>query len=179
MVSIRRSGMMNAAVRIDAAPVVLPGVVGLAALECEMIEAVRLTWRLSDLEAGSGSSWGRDGPWRQMLREAHRGDYDARGGELVDLPTPRIPMTAADHARIERAAGWLAELEARPARAGQTSAASDGAIVAAVLRQKAAGRSQVDWAAVLRVTGLARGKGALRFRYDRAMGWLAVRVAKG
>ncbi|MFN7028405.1 MAG: hypothetical protein ACK4PC_03470 [Sphingopyxis sp.] len=178
MVSIRRSGLAAVAVRVGTAPLVLDVPAERAALEAQMVEAVRLSWRLRD-PVGRGSPFASDGPWHLMQRDMRAGDYDARGGDMEEAPAPREELDAVDLAQIDAAAGWLQMLLDRPARAGQTSAASDGAIVAAVLRQKAAGRTQVDWSAVLRVTGLARGKGALRFRYERAMAWLAARVAKG
>ena len=165
------------AVRIDAAPVALAVPVGRAAVEAQMVEAVRLSWQLRDPDA-SGSPFASDGPWHLMLRDARVGDYDDRGGDMDDAPAPRVPLDVVDLAQIEQGGRWLQMLIERPTRKGMTSAASDGAIVAAVLRQKAAGRSQVDWARVIKAVGLTRGQGALRFRYDRAMEWLADRLQK-
>lgn len=178
MVSVRRSGMAAVAVRIDDAAVELAVPASRAALEAAMVEAVRLSWQLRDPDA-AGSPFASDGPWHLMVRDARVGDYDDRGGDMADVAAPRVGLGAVEMALIEQAGGWLQLLIVRPTRAGQTSAASDGAIVAAVLRQKAAGRSQVDWARVLKVVGLVRGKGALRDRYDRAMEWLAGRVCVG
>ena len=177
MVSVRRSGGAAVAVRIDAAPVVLEPVRGRAAIEEEMVACVGLSWRLRDVGGGGASPYAADGPWHLMVRERNAGDYDARGGDMDDAPAPRVPVGLEDVARIERGSAWLAMLDARPRRAGLTSSVSDGAIVAAVLRQKAVGGSRVDWSRVLRSVGLARGKGALSDRYARAMDWLAGRVA--
>lgn len=179
MVSVRRSGGAAVAVRIDAAPIELSPVFGRAAVEEEMVACVGLSWRMRDVGGGRPSPYAADGPWHLMVRERNAGDYDARGGDMDDAPAPRAPIGLEDVARVERAAGWLAMLEARPRRAGLTSMVTDGAIVAAVLRQKAASGSRVDWARVLRAVGLARGKGALPDRYARAMTWLSERVQRG
>lgn len=182
MVSVRRSELAATrahaavAVRSDTAPILLDVPVDRASIEEEMVECVCLTWRLPG--DGPVSAFAADGPWHLMVRDAYAGDYDARGGDLDDAPAPRVPLTQRDHVRMERAAGWLGRLEARPGRRGQTSAASDGAIVAAVLRQKAAGLSQIDWARVLRAVGLTRGKEGARKRYDRALAWLATSIAR-
>lgn len=178
MVSIRRSGSAAVAVRIDAAPVVLDVPRGRDALEAQMVEAVRLSWRLRDPDA-HGSPFASDGPWDQIVRDLNAGDYDARGGDMDDAPAPREGLDVVDLAAIEQAGGWLRLLLARPTRKGQTAGVSDGAIVAAVLRQKASGRSQVKWSLVLRAVRLPRGQGALADRYARAMEWLAGAVAKG
>lgn len=178
MVSIRRSGGAAVAIRIDAVPVELAVPVGREALEVQMVEAVRLSWKLRDPDA-SGSPFASDGPWHLMLRDAKVGDYDERGGDMEDVPAPRLTLDAVDLAHIEQAGGWLQLLIDRPTRKGMTSEASDGAIVAAVLRQKAAGRSQVNWSLVLKACRLTRGKGALADRYARAMEWLACAVVKG
>lgn len=177
MVSIRRSGGGAVAVRIDAVPVMLAAPSSRVELEAEMVDAVRLSWKLPG--DGPVRQFAPDGPWHLMTRDGHAGDYDARGGDMDDAPPPREPLSQEDMVRIERTQRWLALLIARPVRRGQTSGASDGAIVAAVLRQKATGRSQVDWARVLRAVRLARGKGALADRYSRAMDWLAAKVVRG
>lgn len=181
MVSVRRSEVAatraGAAVmvRVSDAPVALAPLFGRDAIEAEMIECVALTWRLR-ARGEFAPPFASDGPWHLMVRDRNVGDYDARGGDLDDAPPPRVPLTREDMARIDRAARWLAMLEGRPTRKGQTSAASDGMIVAAVLRQKAGGQSQVDWGGVLWSCGLRLGRGGLRMRYDRAMTWLADRV---
>lgn len=179
MVSIRRSGGAAVSVRIDAVPVVLSAPVGRAALEDEMAEAVRLSWLLVD-RTGS-SPFAADGPWHLMTRDARAGDYDARGGDMDDAPAPRDTLDVTDMAMIERLGGWLSMLARRPRR-GQAKVGdvADGAIVAAVMRQRAAGRSQVDWGRVSKAVGRERGKGAVEKQYDRAMDWLAGQVsAKG
>lgn len=178
MVVIRRSGMAAAAVRIDMAPVELAVPDGRESLEEQMVEAVRLSWKLRDPVGGS-SPYASDGPWDQMLRDLRAGDYDARGGDMEDAPAPSTRLGAVDLAQIEQAGRWMRVLADRPTRSGQSAGVSDGAIVAAVLRQKAAGQSQVNWGRVLRAVGLSRGKDGIAFRYRRAMEWLAERVAKG
>ncbi len=179
MVSIRRSGMASVAPRIDAVPVVLEVPVGREALEAAMVAAVRTSWRMPVAGFG-GSPFASDGPWHLMTREAGTGDYDARGGDMDDAPAPRVPLSAEDHAAAERLGQWLKLLDTRPRRRRERAEhVADGAIVAAAMRQKAAGRSQVDWNRVLRVLGLRRGAGMLRQRFDRAMDWLADAVAKG
>lgn len=175
MVSVRRSGMYSVAAQVGDAPIALPALRGREAIEAEMVDVVRLSWRLHDITP-SASPFAKDGPWHLMVRALNAGDYDARGGDLAEAPTPRMPLTREDMARIDRASGWFAMLQSRPMRAGLTAHASDGAIVAAALRQKASGRSQVDWGRVLHAVGLMRGQGALRHRFDRAMNWLAERV---
>ncbi|NIJ37905.1 hypothetical protein FHR22_002608 [Sphingopyxis panaciterrae] len=178
MVSIRRSGMAALAVRIDAAPVALDVPRGREALEAAMAEAVRLSWLLTD-RTGS-SPFASDGPWHLMTRDLRAGDYDARGGDMDDAPAPRETLGVVDMALIERLGGWLTLLARRHRRGSERAGAvSDGAVVAAVMRQYATGRSQVDWGRVMKAVGLDRGKGALRHRYDRAMDWLAAEVAKG
>ncbi|WP_411340324.1 hypothetical protein V6U71_21545 [Sphingopyxis sp. J-6] len=178
MVSVRRSGMAALAVRIDAAPVALDVPHGREALEAAMAEAVRLSWMLSD-RTGS-SPFASDGPWHLMTRDARAGDYDARGGDMDDAPAPRDTLSVVDMALIERLGGWLSLLARRPRRGRERAdAVSDGAIVAAVMRQYATGRSQVDWGRVLKAVGLDRGKGAVEKQYGRAMDWLSAEVAKG
>lgn len=179
MVSVRRSGGAAVAVRIDAAPVVLAPVVGAEAVEAALIAAVQLSWRLPGSTGVAARQWAGDGPWGLMLRETAAGDHDARGGDMEAPPPPREPLTVADMAAIERAARWLEWLAARPVRAGARGAAvADGALVAAVVRQKAAGQGRVDWNRVLRAMRLARGKGMLAQRYARALDWLAGEVAR-
>lgn len=175
MVSIRRSGGAAVAVRIDAAPVELAIPDSRESLEEQMIEAVRLSWKLRD-PVGGKSPYASDGPWDQMLRDLRAGDYDARGGDMDDAPAPSLRLGTVEMAQIEQAGQWMRMLAARPTRRGQTAGVSDGAIVAAVLRQKAAGYSQVNWAHVLRAVGLTRGQDGLAYRYRRAITWLAERV---
>lgn len=175
MVSIRRSGAAAVAVRIDAAPVELVIPDSRESLEEQMIEAVRLSWKLRD-PVGRTSPYASDGPWDQMLRDLRAGDYDARGGDMDDAPPPQLRLGTVEMAQIEQAGQWMRMLADRPTRRGQTAGASDGAIVAAVLRQKAAGYSQVNWAHVMRAVGLSRGRDGLAYRYRRAMTWLAERV---
>ena len=177
MFSIRRSGAAAVAIRIDPAPIELAVPSSRESLEEQMVEAVRLSWKLRDPDGG-GSPYAADGPWHLMQRDLRAGDYDARGGDMDDAPTPSLRLGAVDLAQIEQAGRWLQLLVDRPTRAGQTSAASDGAIVAAVLRQRAAGNSQISWARVLRAVGLTRGQDGLAYRYRRAMAWLAEQVVK-
>lgn len=177
MVSVRTGRESVAVVRVAAEPVVLAVPVGRAALEEAMTAAVRASWRMPVAGFG-GSPFASDGPWYLMTREAGTGDYDARGGDMDDAPAPRMPLSAEDLATVERLGEWLKLLDTRPRRRRERAEhVADGAIVAAAMRQKAAGRSQVDWSRVLKAVGLARGAGMVRQRFDRAMDWLADAVA--
>lgn len=197
MVSIRRSGMASVAVRVDAVPVRLDAVTSVAGLRVALVEAVLASWRLAGSvgpagDASARGGWASDGPWGQMLRAAVHGDYDARGGDgggggIDELPAPALPSTEADLALIARAEGWALLLAARPGwTRGRSARVSDGAIVAAVARQMAAGAgvgARVDWGRVARALGFAVGDAdavadVLRARHGRALAWLWVRVVE-
>ena len=185
MVSIRRSGMMGAggaaiAARVEALPVVLDVPRDEAALVEALVEAVRLSWAcMGRVGPSAGGSVARDIPAHLIDRSERVGDYDARGGDLDDLPAPVVPAGFVEHAKVERLGRWLVWLDARPVRARERGGdVADGRLVAVIVRQLAGGRERIDWDRVLRDLHLARGKGMVQLRWRRAVAWLVGEIGR-
>ncbi len=128
-----------------------------------LVEAADL-WRRSP--GGVGAAWATDGPWRQMLREESKGDYDARGGDGTssDVPLRPRPLTAAEVTKRDRISEWLLLVER----------AEDRRLVILAVAQLARGRARVSWRKLKQQTGVPFGEDGLRRRFERAIGAIAV-----
>lgn len=128
-----------------------------------LVEAADL-WRRSP--GGVGAAWASDGPWRQMLREESKGDYDARGGDgsSSDVPLRPLPLNAAEVTKRDRISEWLLLVER----------VEDRKLVVLAIGQLAHGRARVSWRRLKRQTGVPFGEDGLRRRFERAIGAIAV-----
>ncbi|MGN5374604.1 DUF6362 family protein [Sphingomonas hankookensis] len=129
-----------------------------AEVEARLVEAVRVSWRLPDREAG----WQRvRSAWPEILRETAAGDYDARGGDLAssDVPLRTAAATRGEVVEMEQAFDWL-----------RAVADEDRRLVALAIGCLARGDKQVPWLRLRPPMGLTHGAEGLRKRYTRALG---------
>lgn len=126
-----------------------------ADVEERLVEAMLVMRRMSDREAG----WLRvKACWPDIVREDDRGDYDARGVDMI-APAPRpLPATRRDIAEMEEAFGWV--LAAKP---------EDRRLIALAIGALAQGAKQVPWMRLRKPMGIKLGAHGLRKRYGRAM----------
>ncbi|WP_156361375.1 DUF6362 family protein [Sphingomonas sp. Leaf67] len=138
-----------------------------AEVEARLVEAVRVSWRLPDREAG----WQRvRSAWPEIMREASAGDYDARGGDLSssDVKLRTVAATRGEVVEMEQAFGWLAAV-----------ADDDRRLVALAIGCLARGDKQVPWLRLRKPMGVTRGAEGLRKRYARAVGRACVCANQG
>jgi hypothetical protein len=129
--------------------------------------ALRL-WHRSDagVDSFASGSWGSDAPWHLMVREVHRGDWDARGvdGQAV-APTP----AALSREQIDLRDNVMLWMQWVPER--------DWRLVAVVARDMAARYGERPrWIAVRVAMGVKLGADALRLRHNAAMQRIADRL---
>lgn len=126
-------------------------------VEDRLVEAMITCWRQPDRER----AWLRvKSAWPEIVREADKGDFDARGGEhnSSDVQLRPAAMTRRDQAEMEQAFGWVAVLSP-----------DDRKLVGLVISHLARGQREIKWARLLRPMGLKRGAGGIKMRYRRAL----------
>lgn len=94
----------------------------------------------------------------------------ALGGELTirpeDKPEPRpLPLTRDEVAEMNRVGEWLGLVPEQ-----------DRKVVVLAVLALASGKTRVPWSRLLKPMGLKRGAGALAQRYERAVGYLTMRL---
>lgn len=144
--------------RVETDPSAVGSLLSFAEVEARLVEAVRVSWRLPDREAG----WHRvQSAWPEILREVSAGDYDARGGDLSssDVRLRTAAATRGEVVEMEQAFGWLTAV-----------ADDDRRLVALAIGCLARGDKQVPWLRLRKPMGVARGADGLRMRYERAIG---------
>ncbi|WCP71564.1 DUF6362 family protein [Sphingomonas hankookensis] len=153
--------------RVDNDPSAAGSLLSFAEVEARLVEAVRVSWRLPDREAG----WQRvRSAWPEIMREAAAGDYDARGGDLSssDVKLRTAAATRGEVADMEQAFDWLRAVED-----------DDRRLVALAIGCLARGDKQVPWLRLRRPMGLTHGAEGLRKRYTRALGRACRRANQG
>lgn len=126
-----------------------------------LVEAT-LLWRRSP----GGGRWpfASDGPWHLMTREASKGDYDARGGDLEEVAVRPLPLSREEVDRRDMVSDWMMLVPA----------AADRRLLAVCLSFHATGYTQLPWAKIMRFMGVARGQDGLAKRYRAALRAIAV-----
>lgn len=153
--------------RVETDPSAIGSLLSFAEVEARLVEAVRVSWRLPDREAG----WHRvQSAWPEILREASAGDYDARGGDLSssDVRLRTAAATRGEVVEMEQAFGWLTAV-----------ADDDRRLVALAIGCLARGDKQVPWLRLRKPMGIARGADGLRMRYERALARACRRANQG
>jgi hypothetical protein len=153
--------------RVDFDPSGAGSLLSFDEIEARLVEAVRVSWRLPDREAG----WQRvQSAWPEILRETSAGDYDARGGDLAssDVKLRTAAATRDEVAGMEQAFDWL-----------RAVADDDRRLVALAIGCLARGDKQVPWLRLRRPMGLTHGAEGLRKRYTRALGRACQRANQG
>ena len=144
--------------RVENDPSAAGSLLSFAEVEARLVEAVRVSWRLPDREAG----WQRvRSAWPEIMREAAAGDYDARGGDLSssDVKLRTAAATRGEVVEMERAFDWLTAV-----------GDDDRRLVALAIGCLARGDKQVPWLRLRKPMGVVRGADGLRMRYERAIG---------
>lgn len=122
-----------------------------------LVEAVRVTWRMPDRER----AWLTvRAYWPEAMIVGEAGDHDARGGEGTssDVRLRPASLTRREVDEAEQALAWVAAVPRD----------DDRMLIGVVLRHLAAGRGQVEWAALRRDRVRWRSADGLRMRYRRA-----------
>lgn len=149
---------------------------GFADVEGRLVEAA-LLWRrtpASGFTPSRGSPFATDAPWHLLTRRARAGsDWEAWRVEIEEAAVEAardkgafaasegwqgMGLTSAEVARRDEASEWLALVPD----------ADRLLVVEAVWWMGSTGR-RVDWARMMRLLGVERGRDGLRMRYVRAI----------
>ncbi|TXC73952.1 hypothetical protein FSZ31_04320 [Sphingorhabdus soli] len=137
-------------------------------VEAALVEAWQL-WRRSP----GGGRWpfAGDGPWHLATGDVRAGDYDARGGDGAssDVAVRPMPLSRGEVSERDVASEWLSMIPDE----------GDRRIVCLAIAELARGAKRVPWRKLLAPMGRAHGADALRMRYTRAIGRLAMAVNAG
>lgn len=124
-------------------------------VEARLVEAMRL-WHRSP---GEGRwPYAGDAPWHLMQREAHKGDYDARGGDMAQTAPRALPLDRDEVDERDLVSNWLRHVKE-----------ADRRIVVLAITHLASGAARVPWVQVRDQMGIALGAGGVQRRYSKAL----------
>jgi hypothetical protein len=139
-------------------------------VERELVEAVRLHWRLP----GQGGSWpfAGDGPWHLVNRvdragsamDVWRQEQDEAALRSADRRLSSVPLTSDEVDWMEERLAWLLRVQD-----------ADRKLVELALKARAAGSTRIDWARIRSKLPIEVSKIGLYRRYSRAI----QRIAEG